>query len=437
MLYSVKISQEACQGCVNCIKSCPTEAIRVVDGEINIIRELCVDCGECLRSCRRKALGICEDDWNRIKESSRVTLLPDPSFFSQFSHYTEPSQLEDVLASHEMNTIIDELEDAFDLYAYQVNQLIARAPKSQRPLISCYCPAALRLIQSRFPELLSRVVIICTPLEIAADLWRMRTNSNVPLTLISPCPAKITMIYDPEGRECSPITNAVTVGRVARYLMASKVHVQFSDTPKKRNNRWLHWARRGGEIQHIQAFSDKKLNLISVSGINNTIDLLQELELGRLRNIDFIEARVCHLGCLGGIGTSESRFISHMRLLNLETNWQITEDDIRRAEELSNLDFWSISQEYTPRQRLPLSNNVSDAMLKLQQMNQIYAGLPHIDCGSCGRPSCQAMAEEIVRGHGSATDCIFKLREGIASLANRIVTLSESQPQTLKRKKDL
>ena len=71
---------------------------------------------------------------------------------------------------------------------------------------------------------------------------------------------------------------------------------------------------------------------------------------------------------------------------------------------------------------------------KLQQMKEIYSGLPHIDCGSCGRPSCQAMAEEIVRGHGSVTDCIFKLREGIASLANKIVVLSESQPQTLKRR---
>ena len=98
------------------------------------------------------------------------------------------------------------------------------------------------------------------------------------------------------------------------------------------------------------------------------------------------------------------------------------------------MDFWAATKEYLPRPRLPLSNNLAEAMVKLQQMKEIYNGLPHIDCGSCGRPSCQAMAEEIVRGHGSATDCIFKLREGIASLANKIVTLSESQPQTLKRK---
>ena len=98
------------------------------------------------------------------------------------------------------------------------------------------------------------------------------------------------------------------------------------------------------------------------------------------------------------------------------------------------MDFWPQTKELQPRPNLPLSDNVADAMAKLQQLKEIYGSLPHIDCGSCGRPSCQAMAEEIVRGHGSPTDCIFKLRESIATLANRIAALSESQPHTLKRK---
>ena len=434
MLHSVKISREACQGCVNCIRVCPAEAIRIVDGEISIIGELCIDCGECLRSCHRQALGIEEDDWNRIKESSRVSLVPDPVFFSQFSHYMNPSQLEEVLSSLDFNVLIDEVEEAFDLCAYASAQMIARSPASSLPLISCYCPSVLRLIQSRFPELLSRVVHVCSPLELGADLWRMRTNSSVPVTLLAPCSSKITMIREPQGRERSPINHAVTVRRVARSIMASNVTPASVQTLKTRNNRWVQWARRGGEARHIQSFSEKKLTMLAVSGMRNTIDVLQELELGRLRSVDFIECRVCDTGCVGGIGTADSRFLANLRLNNMSTDWEITPKDLRRVEELYAMDFWSITKEYLPRPRLPLSDNVADAMVKLQQMKEIYSGLPHIDCGSCGRPSCQAMAEEIVRGHGSVTDCIFKLREGIASLANKIVVLSESQPQTLKRK---
>lgn len=435
MRHSIKISKETCQGCVNCIRVCPTEAIRVVDGEISIIAELCIDCGECLRSCSRKALGIDEDDWNRIKESSRTTIIADPSFFSQFSHYSTPEMLEDALESLDLNVLLDEEEDAFDLSAYATAQLINRHTKALLPLISVYCPAVLRMIQSRFPELLSRVIPIDTPLELAADLWRMRTNSTVPLTLLAPCPAKITMVHEPQGRERSHIDYGVTVRRVARSIMAAdKVSSGQGGEAKRRNNRWISWARRGGEARHVQAFSDRKLTVLAVSGMRNTLDVLQELELGRLRGVDFIECRVCDTGCVGGVGTADSRFLANLRMGNIETDWTITPKDLARTEELYSMDFWSITKEFAPRPRPPLSDNISDAMAKLQQMKEIYSGLPHIDCSSCGRPSCQAMAEEIVRGHGSVTDCIFKLRDRIAALANEITKLSEAQPHALKRK---
>lgn len=436
MIYSgIKVSKDACQGCVNCIRSCPTEAIRIVNGEITILSDLCIDCGECLRACGRKALGVYEDDWNRIKESSRTTIIADPVFYAQFSHYAQPDVLDEVLESLDIKVLIDESVDAFDLSAYATAQVLERTPKESLPLLSVYCPSVLRLIQLKYPDLLPRIVPVSTPLEIAADLWRTRTNSDAPLTLLSPCPAKITIVRDPLGKEKTAIDYGVTIRRVARGIMAAgDIVVDGETVGNKRNNRWLAWARRGGEAKHIQMFTEKKLTILAVSGIRNTLDLLQELELGRLRGVDFVECRVCDTGCVGGMGTADSRFLANLRINNLDFDWTASKVEQQRVEKLYSMDIWPMSKELEPRPRMPLSHNVADSMLKLQQMNEIYRGLPHIDCGSCGRPSCQAMAEEIARGHGSVTDCIFKLREGIASLANKIVLLSESQPHTLKRK---
>ena len=44
-VHSVTLNRELCKGCINCIKRCPTEAIRVRDGKAAIISERCVDCG--------------------------------------------------------------------------------------------------------------------------------------------------------------------------------------------------------------------------------------------------------------------------------------------------------------------------------------------------------------------------------------------------------
>lgn len=437
MIYrGIKVSKDACQGCVNCIRSCPTEAIRLVAGEITILSDLCIGCGECLRSCEHKALSIYEDDWNRIKETSRATVIADPVFFSQFSFYAQQNVLEEILASHDVTLLLDEADNAFDLSAYATAKILERPMKDSLPMISVYCPAVVRLIQTKFPELLSRLVPVATPLEITADLWRSRTNSDVPLTLLSPCPAKITMLRDPQGRETSPLDYGVTVRRVARSIMAAgDIKIEQNEGGKKRSNRWIAWARCGGESDHVRMFCEKELTALHVSGTRNTLDLLQELELGRLRGVDFVECRVCDTGCIGGMGNADSRFLAKIRINNLSTDWEISSNDLKKTEKLYAMDIWPFSKELEPRPRLPLSDNLSAAMLKLQQMNEIYSGLPHIDCGSCGRPSCQAMAEEIVRGHGSVTDCIFKLREGISSLANEIVKLSESQPHTLKRRK--
>ena len=63
------------------------------------------------------------------------------------------------------------------------------------------------------------------------------------------------------------------------------------------------------------------------------------------------------------------------------------------------------------------------AMEKMNKIEELYEQLPKLDCGSCGSPSCRALAEDIVRGYAKETDCIFKLREKVNSLAREMLEL--------------
>ena len=42
---------------------------------------------------------------------------------------------------------------------------------------------------------------------------------------------------------------------------------------------------------------------------------------------------------------------------------------------------------------------------------------PGLDCGTCGAPTCRALAEDIVRGYASVDDCIFRIKNEMATSA--------------------
>ncbi len=437
MSHSVKISLAACQGCVNCIKSCPTEAIRVINGEVTILSDLCIECGECIRTCNKKALKLPDARWDELCTLPSITAIADPTFFAQFKSYWHPALLQEALRVSGMNLLVEEVEEAYDLYSYAVAQIIEASPRSDLPLVSIQCPALLRLIQLQFPELLGRVVPVENPLEIAAGLWRQKGNAGKPLVLFSPCPSKMSMVYEPLGRVTPSSYDYVTsVRHAARSIMALAPDLP-GEIVQRENNRWLMTARRGGECSHIQAFANRHLVTIAASGTRNCLDLLRELELGHLKGVDFVECRLCDYGCLGGVATNEPRFMAAIRLQTLEPEWGVGERELARVRELhENGELWRVAAPIEPKPRLPLSSNREEAMTKLHRMKEIYAVLPHIDCGACGRPSCMAMAEDIVRGQGEVIDCIFKLRDEITTLANRISNLASKEPHTFKRQGD-
>ena len=67
-----------------------------------------------------------------------------------------------------------------------------------------------------------------------------------------------------------------------------------------------------------------------------------------------------------------------------------------------------------------LSEDIFEAMDMIEKMEEICKTLPGLDCGSCGAPTCRALAEDIVKGNAKETYCIHKLKAKIQSVYDQL-----------------
>ena len=75
---------------------------------------------------------------------------------------------------------------------------------------------------------------------------------------------------------------------------------------------------------------------------------------------------------------------------------------------------------------MPSSGTMMERILKAARIDEIEQSLPGLDCGSCGSPTCRALARDIVGGFATEMNCIFKLNERISALAGEMVSLGAS-----------
>ena len=429
--HAVRLDVDKCKGCTNCIKRCPTEAIRVREGKALIIEERCIDCGECIRICPNHAKTAFADSLSQRDEFVYNIALPAPSLFGQFRQLVSPEQVLSALLGMGFDAVY-EVPLAADYVTHAVRDYIAE--HGSGPWISSSCPAVVRLIQVRYPELIKYLIPVESPMEVAAYLARRQAAEQMGLApdrigvwFITPCPAKITAIHQPEGMRSSNANGAFAIKDIYGELLKLMSSEQHAQTGFHASGLGLGWGRAGGE--NVAVAVD---NHLAVDGVHSLISLFDEMEMGKLKDICFLECQACVGGCVGGALTVENPFVARVRLRklaeSLHTEMHSLRDDYGELEDVGVL---TLRGPIEARPIMPLAPDMLMAIQKMEQLEQIDEALPGLDCGACGSPNCRALAEDMVRGIASETDCVIKLRERVRDLASEMLDLAQKLPPTM------
>lgn len=426
--HSVTLDRDACRGCTHCVKRCPTEAIRVREGKAKIIKERCIDCGECIRICPHHAKQAIVDPLSVMDQFDYKIALPAPALYGQFNNLDDVDILLEALKLMGFDEVY-EVARAAEIVSDSTRRLMSSG-MLRRPVISSACPAVLRLIRVRFPELIDNILPLRAPIEVAARLSRKEAARKTGLPIekigaifISPCPAKVTAVKMPLGSKKTAVGGVVAIRDVYPKLIQLMKQVMIPEEQASAGRMGMGWGSSGGEAAAL--LNDRYL---AADGIENVIRVLEDLEDDKFSDLDFVELNACSAGCVGGVLNVENPYVAKAKLKRIRKYRPVScnhiEDEVPREVKYDS------AIQYQPV--MELDPDIGVAMDKMRRMQQLEDALPGLDCGSCGAPSCRALAEDVVRGFASEDDCIYRMRENLALFEGRSLPQGDGKKEEQK-----
>ena len=136
--HSVRLEKSLCKGCTNCLKQCPTAAIRVQKGKAKILKERCIDCGECIRVCPYHAKAAVTDGLDKLNDYKYTIALVAPAFFGQFSKAEECNLILTALVGIGFDDVFEVARGA-EAITLETRKLL-KGGELIKPAISSECP---------------------------------------------------------------------------------------------------------------------------------------------------------------------------------------------------------------------------------------------------------------------------------------------------------
>ena len=420
--HGFKIDTAKCDGRMHCMRACPTHAIRVKNGKARYIPELCIDCGSCLQACPSKAISATTISLAELDRFKFKVAVASPALFTQFGLNDTPAQVGRALLDLGFDAV---WEYAVDIEL--INRAIIDCVKAWQgpfPLISDSCPVVVRLIQVSFPSIVDHIIPIEVPREIAGREVKRKYTQELGLKpeeigaiYITPCQAKSISILQPAEESKSYLDGAVGISEIYNDILyrLRKETKSLEDNAQEGlmdSGELFHWGNPEGEFPNLAPE-----HYLPLTGLTDIIKVFNDIERGRLANIEFLECHACLGGCVGGNLTVENLYAARSKELHLKANMPKPSREFEKevARRYAQGDF-SLRGVVKPRSLAKDVVDLRERVMRRKRAEEILRGLPLLNCGLCGAPSCKDHADDVAQGRAEIGDCVFLSRTRIDEL---------------------
>ena len=415
--HGFRIDPDKCEGKMYCMRACPTHAIRVKNGKARVIPELCIDCGLCLGVCTCGAIYATTIKFAELDRFKLKVAVASPALFAQFGPRTTPAHVARALLAIGFDAVWEYAVD-IALVEMAITDCLKKWP-GPFPLISSSCPVVVRLIQVAYPSMIEHLFPVEAPRKLAARELKRKYSRKMGLkpeeiaaVYITPCQAKGMSIPQPAEEPESHLDGAVGIAEIYNDLQSIIRQDAGSETDLVTSSELMHWGAPEGEYPKLS-----REQYLPLTGLTDIMKVFDDIEKGRICNVEFLECHACPGGCIGGNLTVQNLYVARSTKLYLHANMpkpgpEFEEEVARRY---ATEDF-SLKGSVRPRLTEVEAIDLRERVMRRKKSEKMIVALPLLNCGLCGAPTCRNHADDVAASRADLQECVFLSPDRIIQL---------------------
>lgn len=422
----LNFSEANCKNCYKCLRHCPVKAIKIKNGQANIVEERCIGCGQCLVVCPQEARNIksdLEEVREAIKSNKKVIVSIAPSFAGVFNvkHGGEiVTGLKKIGFS-----IVEETAIGAEVVAKLYKSFIENSKLEN--IITTSCPSANYLIEKYYPSLVKYMIPVVSPMVAHGKMIKHRYGMDSYVVFIGPCTAKKieAVNFQHEG-----IIDAVlTFEELSEWFKKEDINLEELEPmpfDSQTNKTGRGFPIKGGVLN---SFTDKsimeKYDFITIDGIKDCMNAFESLNSGNLNKV-CLEVNVCNGSCIGGpvMPKEETDYYNRLKRIKEYLHQREKDNEDKYIYNVENIDF---TKRFFDRKLSKQKASEKEIERILRKMGK-YEKSDELNCGACGYNTCREKAQAVYEGMAEMEMCLPYMRSKAESLNNIIV---ENSPNAI------
>lgn len=414
---------DQCKRCYSCIRECPAKAIRVIDGQAQVIYDRCIACGHCVKVCSQDAKQIYSEidiAYELLKEGNVVAIIA-PSFAASF-----PNDYRKIPTALKQLGFKKVIETAFGADLIANNYMREIHNEDGKTIISSACPAVVSFIQKYYVDLVPNLAKVVSPM-IALGRYIKKEDPQTRIVFIGPCVAKKN---EAEDENVAGVIDAVLTFTELKEMFDNQSIVvndcEESDFDGPHAMMGKAYPLAGGLLKTTDVSDDiLEKDIIVVEGKKKVVEIIEEIANNHI-NAKFTDILFCE-GCISGpaIDSELNYYARREKVINyIDEKLHSTDKRVWKSN-LYNARKLDLTRKFkTDNQRKPMPDE--EEIKKILAETKKFTVKDELNCGACGYVSCREYAIAIAKGLAEKEMCLPFL---IDQLAEAYHNLSNTQEQ--------